>query len=156
MSSLRDKLIAQAEEKVGKIPKRYVPSSLNITDLRSQLSSIVEQKDRPKVKSVKPRKSKWTAMAQKYFDGKTGVPDMASHLAPGNSERQKQLVTGFKRIIKKGEAAYYSSGSRPGVSATQWGIARLYAVLFGSKPARRIDNDIVDEFNIPLLTGSAK
>ena len=60
----------------------------------------------------------------------------------------------MKQIIKKGEGAYYSSGSRPGVSATQWGIARLYAVLFGSKPARAVDKTIIEKYDIPLLTPS--
>lgn len=150
--SQRDKIIAEYEERIGKIPKRYVPKSLTIPELKSQLKSIEGKTDRPAVSSgTKPRKSKWTLMANKYFDGKTSVPEMADKLSRGDATRKKQLITGFKRIIKKGEGAYYSSGSRPGVSATQWGIARLYAVLFGSKPARAVDKDIIEEFNIPLL-----
>jgi hypothetical protein len=149
--SLRDKIIAEYEERIGKIPKRYVPKSLTIPELKSQLKSIEDKTDRPAVSSAKPRRSKWTQKAHEYFDGKTSVPEMAEQLSRGDATRKKQLITGFKRIIKKGEGAYYSSGSRPGVSATQWGIARLYAVLFGSKPARAVDKDIIEEFNIPLL-----
>lgn len=151
----REELIAEAEAKIGrKIPGRYVPKSLTIPDLKRQLRSIIGKEDRPTVSSVKPRKSKWTAMAQKYFNGDTSVSNMATSLSKGDPERKKQLTTGMKQIIKKGEGAYYSSGSRPGVSATQWGIARLYAVLFGSKPARAVDKTIIEKYDIPLLTPS--
>ena len=148
----RDKLISQAEEKIGrKIPARYVPKSLSIPDLKKQLKSIVERTDRPEITSTKPRRSKWTTKAHKYFDGDTSIENMASKLSNGNQSRKSQLIAGFKQIIKKGEAAYYTSGSRPGVSATAWGIARLYAVLFGSKPARAVDKSIIEKYDLPLL-----
>lgn len=152
MTTPRDKLIAEAEEKIGrKIPPRYVPKSLSIPDLKKQLKSIIEKEDRPAVSSVKPRKSKWTKKAQDYFKGDTSLNNITTNLSKGDAERKKQITQGLKAIIKKGEGAYYSSGSRPGVSATAWGLARMYAVLFGSKPARAVDKDIIEKYNIPLL-----
>ena len=57
---------------------------------------------------------------------------------------------GLSDSIQKGEGAYYSAGSRPNVTARQWGLARLFSVLFGG-PSRRIDKAIVEKYSIPLL-----
>lgn len=130
------------KDKETKLPKRYVPSSLTKSQKAKQVKSIKEGKNRPKLEGVKTRKSKWTTKAEKYFKGNTSKSNIAKTLGVS--------IKGINEIIKKGEGAYYSSGSRPNVSATQWGISRLYSVLFGGK-ARQIDKAIVDKYNIPLL-----
>jgi hypothetical protein len=38
-------------------------------------------------------------------------------------------------IVKKGEGAYYSSGSRPNQTAQSWGIARLASAVTAGKAA---------------------
>ena len=126
------------------IPRRYVPKGLSERDKARQVKSIVEGKDRPKVKFPK-RRSKWTILAEKRFGTNPSIRDIAKSI--------RVPEKGLREIVKKGEAAYYTSGSRPNVSATQWGIARLYAVLFGS-PARKVDKEIVSKYNIPLLKGA--
>ncbi len=53
-------------------------------------------------------------------------------------------VANARKIVKKGEGAYRSNPKsvRPQVmSATQWGIARLYSVVMGGK-ARKVDKDL--------------
>ncbi len=53
-------------------------------------------------------------------------------------------VANARKIVKKGEGAYKSNPKsvRPQVmSATQWGIARLYSVVMGGK-ARKVDKDL--------------
>jgi hypothetical protein len=44
--------------------------------------------------------------------------------------------------VKKGEGAYYSSGSRPSQTAQSWGYARLASALTGGK-ASIIDYSIL-------------
>ena len=39
------------------------------------------------------------------------------------------------KIIKKGQGAYFSSGSRPNQTSQSWGIARLGSALTGGKSA---------------------
>jgi len=54
-------------------------------------------------------------------------------------------LKGLKKIVEKGEAAYYNNPQsvRPRVkSATQWGIARLYSAVMGGK-ASKIDKDLL-------------
>ena len=122
--------------------KKYVPSSLTKSQKEKQVKSIKEGKNRPKLEGVKTRKSKWTMKAQKYFKGDTSKGNIAKTLGVNKK--------GLDEIVKKGEGAYYSAGSRPNVSASAWGYARLYSVLFGGK-ARKIDKDIVEKYKIPLL-----
>lgn len=134
------------KQKERKIPKRYLPKGLSKADREKQKKSILKGTNRPKVDSVKSKESTWTKKARQYFKGETPTLSMLS-------KASKVPVKVLKQIIDRGEAAYYSSGSRPNVSATQWGRARLYAVLFGSKGARKADNDLIEKHKIPILTG---
>lgn len=126
------------------IPRRYVPKGLSERDRAKQVKSIREGTDRPKV-DLPTRRSKWTVKAERYFGGTPTLKQIAQRT--GVSEK------GLREIVRKGEGAYYSSGSRPNVGARQWGIARLYAVLFGSPKARKVDRAEIDKYNIPLLKG---
>ena len=54
---------------------------------------------------------------------------------------------GINQIIKKGEGAYYSAGSRPNTSARQWALARLASALTGGAAAK-VDRNILDEYKV--------
>ncbi len=134
-----------------KIPTKYIPKSLTPSDRKKQLQSIREKRDRPKVSSFKSKRSNWTRMANSYFgDNNTSKIDMAKILSKGNKKREKELMKGFDEIFKKGEGAYYSSGSRPNQTPYSWAYGRLFSVLFGG-PSRDIDKAIVEKYKIPLL-----
>ena len=47
-------------------------------------------------------------------------------------------------MVKKGQGAYYSSGSRPNQTATSWGIARMASDITGGKAAA-VDYNILEE-----------
>ena len=54
-------------------------------------------------------------------------------------------ISGLKKIVEKGEGAYFSNPAsvRPSVSSpTQWGIARLYSAVMNGK-ARKFDKDLL-------------
>lgn len=147
----REELIKKTEKKVGKIPKRYVPKELTKEDLKKQLKSIEEGKDRPKLKSFKSKKSTYTMKAKEYFgEGNSSKEKMAEKLSGGIKTREKEIFKGLDEIFKKGEGAYYSSGSRPNQTPQSWAFARVFSVLFGGN-ARQIDKDIVDKYDLPLL-----
>jgi len=134
-----------------KIPRNYVPPSLSTEDRRKQIKSIRSRTKRPILKSFKSRRSPWSKKAKSYFgDGRTSKIDMATILSKGNKKREAELMKGFNKIFKKGEGAYYSSGSRPNQTPQSWGYGRLFSVLFGG-PSRKIDKAIVEKYNIPLL-----
>lgn len=149
----REELITKAEKKMGrKIPRRYVPKTLSIPDLRKQLASIVKGTERPALKTGKPRRSVWTTKAARYFgEGKTSKADMAKRLSRGNATRQRRLKEAFDIIYDRGMKAYKTSGSRPNVPPQAWGQARVFSVLFGGK-SRNQDADIVKKYRLPRLT----
>jgi len=60
---------------------------------------------------------------------KNATPSKHLSLATGCS------LAAMKQIVRKGEGAYYSSGSRPNQTAQSWGIARLASSLTGGKSA---------------------
>ena len=52
-------------------------------------------------------------------------------------------IDALSQIIRKGEGAYYSSGSRPNQSAQSWGIARLASAITSGKSAA-VDYSILE------------
>ena len=71
-------------------------------------------------------------------------------LAQPNSIKDISKLTGYqysglKKILKKGEGAYYSnphSVRRNVTSAVQWGYSRIYSAVMGGKAAK-IDKDLL-------------
>ena len=51
-------------------------------------------------------------------------------------------LSALKQIVKKGEGAYYSSGSRPNQTPQSWGLARLASSITSGKSAA-VDYDII-------------
>lgn len=54
------------------------------------------------------------------------------------AKNSKFTASQLKRSYDKGLAAYASSGSRKGMSAHQWAMARVNSVIRGG-PARKVD-----------------
>jgi hypothetical protein len=80
---------------------------------------------------ARPRKSRWTLQFHKVYPGlkfnksliskKTGIP-----------------VKTLDTVYDRGRRAWQTGGSRPGMTADQWGVARLYKyVLVTKKKAPR-------------------
>jgi|TARA_B110001469_G_scaffold126322_1_gene143689 hypothetical protein len=79
------------------------------------------------------------------FNKKYGLPKDKSNSLEEISKLSGYKLSGLKKILKKGEGAYFSNPSsvRPTVtSATQWGIARIYSAVMGGKAAK-IDKDLL-------------
>lgn len=49
----------------------------------------------------------------------------------------------LKKVYKRGLGAYYSSGSRPKVSAHQWAMGRVKSFVSGKGGARKADKDLL-------------
>lgn len=49
----------------------------------------------------------------------------------------------LRRVYKRGLGAYYSSGSRPKVSAHQWAMGRVKSFVSGKGGARKADKDLL-------------
>ena len=130
-----------------KYPTRYVPRSLSKNDETKQLGMLAKSKrlykqgrffTRKRLSSYKHRKSAHLSNARKIYGVDSVQPNADLARKTGCS------LSALKQIVKKGEGAYYSSGSRPNQTAQSWGLARLASSLTAGKAAA-VDYDIIDK-----------
>lgn len=91
---------------------------------------------RKNVSSYKNKKSSHILNAYKIYNIKSLIPSKELSLKTGCK------ISALKQIVKKGEGAYYSSGSRPNQTPQSWGLARLASSLTSGKAAA-VDYDIL-------------
>ncbi len=127
-----------AKDRDTNLPKKYVPKGLSKEDKKKQVKSIKEGTDRPKVDYKTKRSSHIIKFENKY---NKKINDF-SWISKNLLKRE-----GINQIIKKGEGAYYSAGSRPNTSARQWALARLASALTGGAAAK-VDRNILDEYKV--------
>ena len=129
-----------------KVPKRYIPKQLTRKDKKKQRSMLKKSRKmykkgkyytRKKVKSFKSKTSKHILKARKIYKIDSVKPSKKLANKTGCS------VASLKKIVKKGEGAYYSSGSRPNQSGKSWGYARLASSITGGKAAA-VDYNILE------------
>jgi len=48
----------------------------------------------------------------------------------------------LRKVMRRGQGAFFSSGSRPGQTPISWGIARARSFASGSGGARKADQDL--------------
>ena len=130
-----------------RFPIRYLPKKLTKKDKNSQFKMLMKSKTlykkqkyytRKKVSSYKNKKSNHIENARKIYS--------INNISPN---KELALKTGCKlevlqKIVKKGEGAYYSSGSRPNQTPQSWGLARLASSLTSGKAAA-VDYNIIKE-----------
>lgn len=121
-----------------KVPVRYIPGSLSKKDRLKQKEWLKKSRkeykrgvfvNRPIIKSFTSKKSGHVENARRIYGVERISPSRELSKKTGCS------VSGLKQIVKKGEGAYYSSGSRPSQTAQSWGFARLASAVTGGKSA---------------------
>jgi hypothetical protein len=129
------------------VPVRYLPPQLSSADKQKQVRMLKKSKrlykkgeyfTRDKVRTYKHRPSKHVVLARKLYhiDNISPTPKLAK--ASGCS------LSALRQIVRKGEGAYFSSGSRPNQTAQSWGLARLASALTGGKSAA-VDYHILEK-----------
>jgi hypothetical protein len=130
-----------------RIPIRYLPKNLTRKDKKKQIKMLSKSRKmykqrkyytRKAVASYKSKPSKHIANAQKTYKVQHIVPSAELVKATGCS------IDTLEKIVKKGEGAYFSSGSRPNQTAQSWGYARLASVLTAGKAAA-VDYNILEK-----------
>jgi hypothetical protein len=91
---------------------------------------------RKRLPSYKNKKSNHILNARKIYNIENITPNAELAMKTGCT------LSALNQIVKKGEGAYYSSGSRPNQTATSWGLARLASSLTAGKAAA-VDYDII-------------
>lgn len=119
-------------------PKRYVPTRLTKKDKKKQKKEINKSRKaykkgkyytRKKVKSFKSKESAHVTKAKKIY----GVKNVSA--SSNLAKKTGCSVSALRKIVKKGQGAYYSSGSRPNQTGHSWGRARLASSITGGKAA---------------------
>ncbi len=130
-----------------RVPLRYIPKRLSRKDKKKQVMMLNKSRKmykkgiyytRKPVKSYQSKPSNHVSNAKKIY--KVEVIDATPELAKKSGCSVKTL----EKIIKKGEGAYFSSGSRPNQTGPSWGKARLASALTSGKAAA-VDFSILEE-----------
>ena len=129
------------------VPKTYVPNSLSSTNKHLQKQFLKKSQkmakkgiyfNRPKINSFKSKISPHIIKAKKMYKIDSLVPSKILE------KKTKCSLSGLKAIVKKGEGAYYSSGSRPSQTSQSWAYARLASAITGGKSSK-VDYHILKE-----------
>jgi hypothetical protein len=118
---------------------RYIPRTLSRKDRRKQITMLKRSRRlynrgqyygrSIKLKSYPHVASKHVVAARRMYHVEKIMPNAALAKATGCS------VGALNQIVKKGEGAFYSSGSRPNQTPQSWGYARLASAITGGKAA---------------------
>ena len=128
-------------------PLRYLPKSLSRKDRKRQTNMIKKSRrlykkgqyyTRKRLSSFQNKTSSHVKDAKRIYGIDTVRPNATLAKKTGWS------IGALRKIVKKGEGAFYSSGSRPNQTAQSWGIARLASSITGGKSAA-VDYSIIDE-----------
>ena len=126
-------------------PIRYLPKKITRKDKQKQMKMLIKSKKlykkhkyytRKNISSYKNKKSKHISNARKIYN--------IQHITPNKELSRKTgcKLSALQQIVKKGEGAYYSSGSRPNQTPQSWGLARLASSITSGKSAA-VDYDII-------------
>jgi hypothetical protein len=127
--------------------KRYLPPTLSRRDRTRQRKELTKSRRlykqnkyyaRKSVKSFKSKPSKHVDNARRLYHIQNIRPTRELSGRTGCS------LKGLRQIVRKGEGAYYSSGSRPNQTPQSWGYARLASSITGGN-ASAVDFHIIDK-----------
>ena len=127
--------------------KRYLPDSLSTRDKVRQRKELTKSRNLYKQRKYYTRKAmrSFKSKPSKHLDKARRIYHV-ENIRPTKelSRRTGCSVKGLRQIVKKGEGAYYSSGSRPNQTSQSWGLARLASAITGGKSAV-VDFDIINK-----------
>ena len=139
--------IIMKRKTIKKYPKKYVPKKLTSKDKKTQKKMIDKSRQmykqgkyftRKKVASYDNKTSPHILNARKIYGVEKIIPSQELADKTGCS------IEALDKIVKKGEGAYYSSGSRPNQTGHSWGYARMASAITAGKSAA-VDYNILKE-----------
>jgi len=130
-----------------RVPQRYIPRTLSQRDKMRQTQYLRKSRklykkgkyfNRPSLPSFQSKPSSYITNAKKIYD--------VDQIVPSNELSKKTgcSMEALEKIVRKGEGAWASSGSRPNQTPQSWGYARLASSITGGK-ASAVDFKILEE-----------
>ena len=127
--------------------KLYLPDTLSRRDKTRQRAELTKSRKLYKQRKYYTRKAmkSFTSKPSKHLDRARRIYGV-EHIRPSRelSKLTGCSLKGLRQIVKKGEGAYFSSGSRPNQTAQSWGNARLASTITGGN-ASAVDFHIIDK-----------
>ena len=132
------------------VPVRYIPhtrKNANTKDAIKQAKMLMKSRrsyskgiyyTRKPIKSYKSKTSSHIKNAMNIYNIDSLTPNKELAKKTGCS------INALKKIVNKGEGAYFSSGSRPNQTGQSWGLARLASSITAGKAAA-VDFNILDK-----------
>ena len=130
-----------------KVPVRYLPKRLTKKDKKIQGQQLRKSRkaykkgiyiSRKPLSSFHSKTSNHISRAKQIYKVNTiGATDLLA-------KRTGCSKSTLSKIIRKGQGAYFSSGSRPNQTAHSWGIARLASAITSGKAAA-VDYSILEK-----------
>jgi hypothetical protein len=126
---------------------RYVPKNITNKDQQKQIRMLLKSRKmykkhhyytRKPLASFKNKKSNHVENARRMYRVETITPNQELARKTGCT------MAALQKIVKKGEGAYYSSGSRPNQTPQSWGLARLASSITAGKAAN-VDFAILEQ-----------
>jgi hypothetical protein len=130
-----------------KVVLRYLPKRLTKKDKKLQYGMLMKSRNmykkgkyftRKALKSYKSKPSQHIMNAKRLYGVENIGPTDELARATGCSKKA------LGEIVRKGQGAYYSSGSRPNQTSQSWGIARLASAITSGKAAA-VDYSILEK-----------
>ena len=117
------------------IPYKYVQgiSNRNISKQKKEIERSRKEYKKKRYYTRKPIKSFKTKKSSHVKKAKNIYSIHSINPSQNLANKTKCHINGLREIVKKGQGAYYSSGSRPSQTAHSWGIARLASSITGGK-----------------------
>ena len=130
-----------------KVPIRYLPKNLSRKDRKTQVNMLKRSRNLYKKHKYYTRKAVPSFHSKPSGNIKNaielyGVENISP--TPQLAKATGCSLKSLKKIVSKGEGAYFSSGSRPNQTAQSWGLARLASSITGGKAAT-VDYHILEE-----------
>ena len=130
-----------------KYNKRYIPSALTKKDKKKQYNMLRKSSRLyPKAKYFTRKKIKsFTSKVSPHITRARQIYGIAKITASKKLAKKSGCsLSTLRKIVKKGQGAYYSSGSRPNQTPHSWGRARLASAITGGKAAA-VDYKILEK-----------
>lgn len=127
--------------------KRYLPDSLSTRDKVRQRKELTKSRNLYKQRKYYTRKAmkSFKSKPSKHLDNARCIYHVENiHPSRELSRKTGCSLKGLRQIVKKGEGAYYSSGSRPNQTPQSWGYARLASSITGGN-ASAVDFHILNK-----------
>ena len=122
-------------------PSRYfsgLPKSIQVLRAKELIKRQTTRHPKLSISNTfaKPKKSSWTLLFHKVYPN-VKFSEISKKIGISNSN--------IKTVYDRGLKAWKTSGSRPGATAQQWAIARVYKFVLVSK--KKAKNTPIDPDN---------